>query len=107
MPPNTATAVAFRDPTASAPSATVIAMAIGLPLGVHSGWKRGKRVDRGLLGFFLAVQNLPIFVVGSLVFVVFSAKLGLFPYGGATSALTDYQGIERVLDAARTRGYIG
>lgn len=78
-----------------------LAMLIGIPLGVHSGWKRGKKVDRGLLGFFLAVQNLPIFVVGSVVFVVFSAKLGLFPYGGATSALRDYQGIEQVLDIGR------
>ncbi|MDP1805548.1 MAG: ABC transporter permease [Acidimicrobiales bacterium] len=82
-------------------AASGLAMLIGIPLGVHSGWKRGKKVDRGLLGFFLAVQNLPIFVVGSVVFVVFSAKLGLFPYGGATSALRDYQGIERVLDIGR------
>ncbi|HJV08283.1 MAG TPA: ABC transporter permease, partial [Acidimicrobiales bacterium] len=39
---------------------TIISVLIGIPLGVHSGWKRGKRVDRGLLGLFLAYQNLPI-----------------------------------------------
>lgn len=82
-------------------TASGMAMLIGIPLGVHSGWKRGKGVDRGLLGFFLAVQNLPIFVLGSVVFVVFAAKLGLFPYGGATSSLRDYQGIEQVLDIGR------
>jgi peptide/nickel transport system permease protein len=82
-------------------TASGLAMLIGIPLGVHSGWKRGKGVDRGLLGFFLAVQNLPIFVVGSVVFVALVAKLGLFPYGGATSPLRDYQGIEQVLDIGR------
>lgn len=82
-------------------TATVIAMAIGLPLGIHSGWKRGKRVDRGLLGFFLTVQNLPIFILGSVVFVLLVARWGLFPLGGATSAFAGYQGIDRVLDIGR------
>lgn len=82
-------------------SATVIAMTIGLPLGVHSGWKRGRRVDRGLLGFFLTVQNLPIFILGSVVFVLLVARWGVFPLGGATTAFVGYQGIDRVLDIGR------
>ena len=82
-------------------SATVVSMLISLPLGVHSGWKRGRRLDRGLLGFFLTVQNLPIFILGALVFVVFSAKLRLFPLGGATSGVGVYSGFAEVLDVAR------
>ena len=82
-------------------SATVVSMMISLPLGVHSGWKRGRRLDRGLLGFFLTVQNLPIFILGALVFVVFSAKLRLFPLGGATSGVGVYSGFAEVLDIAR------
>ena len=81
-------------------SATVVSILIGLPAGVHSGWKRGRRVDRGLLGFFLAVQNLPIFLVGAVVFVVFSAQLGLFPLGGATTPFSEYRGLRQVLDIA-------
>jgi len=76
-------------------------MAIGLPLGVHSGWKRGKRLDRGLLSFFLAVQNLPILILGAVVFVVFAAKLGIFPSRGATTAFSPYSGVAEVLDIAR------
>jgi peptide/nickel transport system permease protein len=82
-------------------TATGISILIGLPLGVHSGWKRGKRVDRGLLGFFLAYQNLPIFVVGAAAFVVFSAKLGLFPYGGGSTPFNDYGGLAQVVDLVR------
>ena len=78
-----------------------ISILIGIPTGVHSGWKRGKRVDRGLLGFFLSVQNLPVFLVGSVALVVFSAQLGIFPLGGATTAFADYSGLEEVLDIAR------
>ncbi len=82
-------------------TATGVAMLIGLPLGVHSGWKRGKRLDRGLLGFFLAVQNLPIFIVGSLAFILLSAKWGLFPPGGATTPFSDYRGLSELADIGR------
>ena len=81
-------------------TASVISALIGLPTGVHSGWKRGKRVDRTLMGFFLSVQNLPIFLVGSVVFVAFSAKLGIFPLGGATTPFSEYSGFRELLDIA-------
>ena len=80
---------------------TVISVLIGIPLGVQSGWRRGKRVDRGLLAFFLAYQNLPIFVLGSAAFVVLTVKLGLFPYGGGSHPFNDYTGLAKLLDVGR------
>lgn len=82
-------------------SATVVSILIGLPAGVHSGWKRGKRVDRGLLAFFLSVQNIPIFVVAFVAVVVFGAKLQVFPLGGATTPFGEYTGMREVIDIAR------
>lgn len=82
-------------------TATLVSVLISLPLGVHSGWKRGKALDRGLLGFFLTVQNLPIFILGALAFVVFAGKLRLFPLGGATTPFSPYSGFAEVLDIAR------
>jgi len=79
-------------------SAIVVSMVIGLPTGVHSGWKRGKGMDKGLLGVFLAIQNLPIFLVGSVAFIVLSANLGLFPLGGATTPFGGYTGFDQVVD---------
>jgi peptide/nickel transport system permease protein len=81
-------------------TAMVISIAIGLPTGVHSGWKRGKKVDRGLLTFFLSVQNLPVFFVGAVVLVVFSAQLGIFPLGGATTPFNEYGGVQLLGDIA-------
>jgi peptide/nickel transport system permease protein len=82
-------------------SASGIALVVGLPLGIHSGWKRGKGVDRNLLGFFLAIQNLPVFIIGSLVFILFAFKWRLFPLGGATTAFNAYHGVGEVLDIGR------
>ena len=79
----------------------LLSILIGLPAGVHSGWHRGKRVDRGLLSLFLSIQNLPIYLVGAVVFVVFAAKLGLFPPGGAETPFGVYSGFDRVLDIGR------
>ena len=79
---------------------TGISMLIGIPLGIHSGWKRGRRMDRGLLAFFLGYQNLPIFVVGAGAFLVLSAKLGLFPYGGGATPFNDFTGLAKAADVA-------
>ena len=81
-------------------TAVVASILIGIPAGMHSGWKRGKRVDRGLLTFFLSVQNLPVFLLASVAFIVLAAKLGLFPLGGATTPFNHYGGPRQVLDVA-------
>lgn len=78
----------------------VLAIVIGMPTGIHSGWRRGRRVDRGLLGFFMGVENLPVFFVGALALLVFSAKLGWFPLGGATTPFADYGLLRQILDVA-------
>lgn len=78
----------------------VLSILIGLPTGIHSGWNRGKGVDRGLLSFFLSIQNVPAFFIGSVALVIFSAKLGIFPLAGATTPFGGYTGIRQVLDVA-------
>lgn len=75
-----------------------LAIVIGLPAGIHSAWKRGKGVDRGLLGFFLSVQNLPIYFVGAMVLLVFAAKLRLFPLGGGSTPFADHGPLAATLD---------
>lgn len=82
-------------------AATVVSMVIAVPAAVHSGWGRGKRLDRGLLAFFVAWQNLPIFLLGVAAFFAFSTKLGIVPPGGATTPFNEYRGIGQVVDIAR------
>lgn len=88
-------------------SALLIVTAMGLsvlfslPVGIHAGWKRGGRLDRGLQGFVMAAQNLPIFILAAVAFVVLAAKLGVVPYGGAETPFSEYTGLARVADIAR------
>ena len=63
-------------------SAMVIAVTVGWVAGVHSAWRRGLTVDRGLLVAFLGVHSFPVFFVGSLAVIGFSVKLGWFPLAG-------------------------
>ena len=82
-------------------TSTVVSIVVGIPLAVHSGWKRGKRVDRWLLAIFMGWSNLPVFVLGTLALFVFSVELQLFPYGGGVTPLNDYSGLAAVIDIAR------
>lgn len=78
----------------------VLAVIIGLPAGIHSGWKRGKGVDRGLLGFFMTVQNIPIYFVGAMVVIFFAVQLEWFPMGGASTPFGDFGVVGATLDVA-------
>lgn len=82
-------------------SSTLVSIVIGLPAGVHSGWKRGRRTDRALLGVFLLWENVPVFVLGALSFVVLSGKLGLFPAGRGVTPLNEFGTVGQIVDVAR------
>jgi peptide/nickel transport system permease protein len=82
-------------------ASTLVSIAIGLPTGVHSGWKRGRRTDRALLSVFLLWENVPVFVLGALCYVVLAGKLGLFPAGGGVTALNEYGTLGQIVDVVR------
>ncbi len=82
-------------------SALALATAVGLVAGVHSGWRRDRPLDRGLLSLFLALRNLPAFFLGSLALFVFSVKLGWFPLGGASTPFSEsFPPLRRLADTA-------
>lgn len=81
-------------------SAVSIAALAGFTGGILSGWRRGRGLDRGLLGVFVGLGNLPSYFVAGVVLIVFSAKLGIFPIAGAQTPFAGYTGLERVLDIA-------
>lgn len=63
----------------------VVALCIGIPLGLWSALKRGTAVDRGILGFSLIGIVTPAFVLGFLLLYFLAFKLGWFPLGGSGS----------------------
>ena len=69
-----------------------LATAVGMLGGVLSGWRRGRPLDRGLLGMFLAIDTFPVFFVASIAAYVLAVQLGWFPLGGARTPFAESYG---------------
>jgi len=76
-----------------------LASLVGVVAGMHSGWRRGKRMDRGLLAVFLGLLSVPEFFLGSMVLFVLAVRLDWFPLAGArTPFVTGGSPFEQILD---------
>lgn len=63
-------------------TATLIAIAVGLPLGVMAALRRGTPADRALSAFASFNQSVPVFVTGTILILVFAQQLRWAPAGG-------------------------
>ncbi|MDD2215359.1 MAG: ABC transporter permease [Eubacteriales bacterium] len=62
--------------------AEIIAILVGIVIGVLAAWKRGTRLDVGTLGFSLITYSVPTFWLGMIMIVIFCVGLHLFPTSG-------------------------
>ena len=74
-----------------ATAAMLVALALGIPLGVFSAWRRGSAFDHAVRVFTLVGQSVPVFVLALLALLVFYAKLGIAPGTGQIDVI--YQGM--------------
>ncbi len=82
-------------------SGLAFATALGMLGGILSGWRRGRALDRGLLGVFLTIDTFPVFFVASAAAYVLSVQLGWFPLSGARTPFSQSDGVLReVADVA-------
>jgi len=87
-----------------ATSAIIIAVLLGVPLGVLAAARQGSRFDQAVRVFSLAGQSVPIFVLGLLCLLVFYVKLEIAPGTGQQDVI--FEGMVepvtgmRVIDAA-------
>lgn len=81
-------------------TAAVGATALGTVAGVHSGWRRGRLLDRLLLSGFSVIAAFPVFFLASAVLLLFAVTLGWVPLGGATTAFSSAGSFERAVDIA-------
>ena len=65
-----------------ATTAIVIAVIVGIPLGVIAAQRQGSRFDHVVRVVSLAGQSIPVFVLGLVCLLVFYVKLGLAPGTG-------------------------
>ncbi|ESP88464.1 ABC transporter permease [Candidatus Halobonum tyrrellensis] len=73
-------------------SAFVLAYAVGVTLGVLTGWYRGSRFEKSTVVTALVGRSIPSFWVGILVIWVFGATFGVIPLSGMTSIGTEPEG---------------
>ena len=62
--------------------ALMLAVIIGLPVGMIAGLKRGSAFDHGVMGAALTGYSMPIFWWGLMLIMFFSVKLGWTPVSG-------------------------
>jgi peptide/nickel transport system permease protein len=78
-------------------TATALAVALGLWLGVRAAWRRGSTFDRVNTGVALTLWSVPQFWLGLLLLI---ATQGLFPSRGMRSPVVPDDPIAQVLDVA-------
>ncbi|UJW30031.1 ABC transporter permease [Saccharothrix sp. AJ9571] len=78
-------------------TATVLAVVLGLWLGVRAAWKRGSGFDKVQTGVALTLWSVPQFWLGLMLLI---ATQGLFPSRGMTSPDTPPGFFNEVLDVA-------
>ncbi len=95
-------------------TASVLAFAVGVPMGVHAGIHRDSFVSRLFMVVSLIGVSLPTFVLGILLILVFSVSLNWLPSFGRgpvvavgswwTTGFTSWAGIRALILPAVTLG---
>ena len=65
--------------------AAAIALVVGVVLGAVAALQRNKLADNIIMVLTTAFISMPSFIIGSLMVLVFSVKLGWFPANGETA----------------------
>lgn len=76
----------------------VLATVAGATVGIESGWRRGTRLDKGLLAGLMSVSGFPSFFLGILLLLFFGVTLGWLPLQGAKTAYGGLWGLPLVID---------
>ncbi len=79
-------------------SSVVLATALGMVAGIHSGWRRDKPVDRALLATMVTVWQFPPYLLGSMALFVFAVRLHWFPVAGAEAQFSSFGPVRRAVD---------
>jgi ABC-type dipeptide/oligopeptide/nickel transport system permease component len=67
-------------------AALLVCIAIAIPAGVFSAWRRGSRGDRATSFFTLLGLSVPNFALGPVLILVFSVEIGWLPVSGRGGA---------------------
>jgi peptide/nickel transport system permease protein len=79
----------------------VIAIALGIVLGIAAARRPGKPLDEAISLFSLLLYATPLFWVGLMLMLFFSVRLGWLPTGGMQDLVTNPTGFAWLLDRLR------
>lgn len=91
--------------------AAVIALVIGIPMGVYAAIRRGSALAQVFMAISLLGVSLPTFLIGIFLILIFSVGLGVLPsfgrgevvsVGGFTTGLFSWAGIRHLILPAFT-----
>ena len=91
--------------------AAVIALVIGIPMGVYAAIRRGSPLAQVFMAISLLGVSLPTFLIGIFLILIFSVGLGVLPsfgrgevvsIGGFTTGLFSWAGIRHLILPALT-----
>lgn len=74
-------------------SSNIIAILLGIVLGVLAAWKRGTKVDISSIIVALTLYSMPMFWLGGLMIILFSVRLRMFPIFGMVTPGASYANI--------------
>ena len=69
--------------------AFILAVAVGIPLGIAAARRRGSWVDRTIVGWSVVGVSAPGFALGLVLLYVFGLMLGWFPVFGEGTGIVD------------------
>jgi peptide/nickel transport system permease protein len=77
---------------------TLIAIVLGMVVGIVAAAKRGSAIDIGAISFGFLGNSVPTFWLGLLLLLIFGVQLQWFPLRGTTSVPSPIEPIALVLD---------
>ena len=81
--------------------ATILALAITIPLGIHCAVKKFSKFDNAVQAFTIVGYSVPQFILALVFMYIFAVQLGWFPISGMNSPNFQGTGMEAVLDRMR------
>ncbi len=79
----------------------VLSTIMGIVLGIESGWRRGSRTDRAMLGGLMSLNGFPDFFLGLVLLILFGVLLGIAPLSGAMTPYSGLSGAALLLDVMK------
>lgn len=83
-------------------TALLLSSALALLGGAEAGWRRGSRTDWALVAANILLANIPVYLTGMALVVVFGARLRWLPMAGGRTPFACYDtALAAVLDIVR------